>query len=263
MSACGVLSCVWMKIAVKPPVTSRAEGSRPMQLPVAGAEHRPRVAAEAALTPSDRYPCCAECAPATTGRGPFGGPAGAPACRPCPASQPEPHPQPMDDDRPPRLWWSMWKRFALAAVLIAALARHRDRDRGAEQGQRARRRGFPHAQPNQSAPKGLITAEYDRRPADLPGSRHRPPGALQRRARPRKPAAQRHDPARPLRPRTGPDVGDVDPARPARHHQNRRKGRSTPTRRSTPPTRSAAGSVARARAACWRPKRSSGKCSRR
>ena len=33
------------------------------------------------------------------------------------------------------------------------------------------------------------------------------------------PAAQRHDPARALRPRTGPDLGDVDPARPAGQHQ--------------------------------------------
>ena len=34
---------------------------------------------------------------------------------------PLPH-EPMNDERPPRLWWGMWKRFLLAAVLIVALS---------------------------------------------------------------------------------------------------------------------------------------------
>ncbi len=28
----------------------------------------------------------------------------------------------MNDERPPSHWWSMWKRFAIAAVLIVALS---------------------------------------------------------------------------------------------------------------------------------------------
>ena len=262
--AWGVLLCVWMKIAVKPPVTSRARREQAQELLVAGTEHGPRVAVEPAADAARLATLCAERAPAATGAG---GPT-AVRCRraervqPCPASQPEPCPQPMDDDRPPRLWLRMWKRFAVAALLIAAAQRHRDRHRGAQQGQPAGRRGVPHPQPHQG-PEGPDHRRIRRRPADLPGARDRPPRPLQRRPGPRKPAPQRHDPARPLRPEPGADDADVDPPRPAGRRSGPGTARNTPTRRSTPPTRSAASSEARARAACWRPKRSNGKCSRR
>src|SRR5436305_6958607 len=29
---------------------------------------------------------------------------------------------PLDDDRPPKLWWGMWKRFLLGSVVIVVLA---------------------------------------------------------------------------------------------------------------------------------------------
>ncbi len=58
------------------------------------------------------------------------------------------------------------------------------------------------------------------------------------------PAPQRHDPAGALRPRTGPDLGAVDPPRPDGQHQHAERASSTPTKRSTPPTRSAASSAA-------------------
>ena len=55
-----------------------------------------------------------------------------------------------------------------------------------------------------------------------------------------RPAAQRHDPARALRPRTGTDLGAVDPARPDGQHHDRQRPVLPAAKRSTPRTRSAA-----------------------
>jgi LCP family protein required for cell wall assembly len=66
----------------------------------------------------------------------------------------------MDDDRPPRLWWGMWKRFLLAAVLIAALAGSATATVALNKVSELAAEVFP-ALSHIKAPKGLITPEYE------------------------------------------------------------------------------------------------------
>ena len=83
---------------------------------------------------------------------------------------------PMDDERPPSLWRGMWLRFAIAAVVIVAPERRRDGDRRDEQDQRHRRRSLPEAEPHPRRRQGVVKPpEYERRAADVPGARLRPP----------------------------------------------------------------------------------------
>ncbi len=65
----------------------------------------------------------------------------------------------MDDERPPSLWWGMWKRFLLAAVLIMALSGAATATVALNKLTTLADEVFPSLS-HISAPKGLITPEY-------------------------------------------------------------------------------------------------------
>src|SRR5436305_13425747 len=66
----------------------------------------------------------------------------------------------MDDDHPPKLWLSMWKRFLLAAVLIAALAGTATATVALNKVNELAAEVFPTLS-HIKAPKGLVTPEYE------------------------------------------------------------------------------------------------------
>src|SRR5271167_1092029 len=66
----------------------------------------------------------------------------------------------MNDERPPALWWGMWKRFIVAAVLIAGLAAGATATVALNTVSGLAAEVFP-ALSHIKAPKGLITPEYD------------------------------------------------------------------------------------------------------
>ena len=102
--------------------------------------------------------------------------------------------------------------------------RRRDHGLDAAHRQPARRRGLPQAQPDPHA-EGPDHVDLQRRPQDLPDPRLRQTLRLQEQRRTRSRGAQRHDAAGALRPRTGTDLGALDPARSARlDHGARRAG---------------------------------------
>jgi LCP family protein required for cell wall assembly len=65
----------------------------------------------------------------------------------------------MDDDRPPSLWWGMWKRFLIAGVLIVALSGAATATVALNKLTTLADEVFPHLS-HITAPKGLITPEY-------------------------------------------------------------------------------------------------------
>ncbi|HUB74778.1 MAG TPA: LCP family protein [Solirubrobacteraceae bacterium] len=65
----------------------------------------------------------------------------------------------MDDERPPSLWWGMWKRFALAGVLIVALSAAATATVALNKITTIADEVFPRLS-HISAPKGLLTPEY-------------------------------------------------------------------------------------------------------
>jgi LCP family protein required for cell wall assembly len=65
----------------------------------------------------------------------------------------------MDDERPPSLWWGMWKRFLIAGVLIIALSGAATATVALNKLTTLADEVFPHLS-HISAPKGLITPEY-------------------------------------------------------------------------------------------------------
>jgi LCP family protein required for cell wall assembly len=65
----------------------------------------------------------------------------------------------MNDERPPSLWWGMWKRFLLAAVLIVALSGAATATVALNKLTTLADEVFPSLS-HISAPKGLITPEY-------------------------------------------------------------------------------------------------------
>jgi LCP family protein required for cell wall assembly len=65
----------------------------------------------------------------------------------------------MDDERPPSLWWSMWKRFLVAGVLIAALSGVATATVALNTVSGIADEVFPKLS-QINAPKGLITPEY-------------------------------------------------------------------------------------------------------
>ncbi len=65
----------------------------------------------------------------------------------------------MNDERPPSLWWGMWKRFLLAGVLIAALSGAATATVALNKLTTLADEVFPSLS-HISAPKGLITPEY-------------------------------------------------------------------------------------------------------
>jgi polyisoprenyl-teichoic acid--peptidoglycan teichoic acid transferase len=70
---------------------------------------------------------------------------------------------PMDDERPPRLWWSMWKRFLLGAVLIVALSAGATATVALNTVNGIAEEVFPRLS-QINAPKGLVTPEYNEGP---------------------------------------------------------------------------------------------------
>jgi polyisoprenyl-teichoic acid--peptidoglycan teichoic acid transferase len=68
--------------------------------------------------------------------------------------------QPMNEDRPPALWWSMWKRFLLAAVLIVALSAGATATVALNTVNGLAEEVFPKLS-QVDAPKGLVTPEYN------------------------------------------------------------------------------------------------------
>jgi len=66
----------------------------------------------------------------------------------------------MDDERPPSLWWGMWKRFLIAGVLIAALSGGATATVALNTVSRLADEVFPTLN-HIKAPKGLITPEYN------------------------------------------------------------------------------------------------------
>jgi len=66
----------------------------------------------------------------------------------------------MDDERAPRLWWAMWKRFLIAAVLIVALSAGATATVALNTVSGLAAEVFPTLS-HISAPKGLVTPEYN------------------------------------------------------------------------------------------------------
>jgi polyisoprenyl-teichoic acid--peptidoglycan teichoic acid transferase len=69
----------------------------------------------------------------------------------------------MTDERPPSLWWGMWKRFLVAGVLIVALSGAATATVALNKLTTIADEVFPHLS-HISAPKGLITPEYSEGP---------------------------------------------------------------------------------------------------
>jgi polyisoprenyl-teichoic acid--peptidoglycan teichoic acid transferase len=69
----------------------------------------------------------------------------------------------MDDERPPSLWWGMWKRFLLAGVLIAALSGAATATVALNTVSSLAHEVFPEIA-KIKAPKGLVQLVYDGRP---------------------------------------------------------------------------------------------------
>ncbi len=65
----------------------------------------------------------------------------------------------MNDERPPSLWWGMWKRFLIAGVLIIALSGAATATVALNKLTTLADEVFPHLS-HINAPKGLITPEY-------------------------------------------------------------------------------------------------------
>jgi LCP family protein required for cell wall assembly len=65
----------------------------------------------------------------------------------------------MNEERPPSLWWGMWKRFLIAGVLIVALSGAATATVALNKLTTLADEVFPHLS-HISAPKGLITPEY-------------------------------------------------------------------------------------------------------
>src|SRR5437868_3640836 len=65
----------------------------------------------------------------------------------------------MDDQRPPSLWWGMWKRFLIAAVLIVAMSAAATATVALNTVSGIADEVFP-ALNQVKAPKGLVTPEY-------------------------------------------------------------------------------------------------------
>ncbi len=65
----------------------------------------------------------------------------------------------MNDERPPRLWWGMWQRFLIAAVLIVALAAGATATVALNTVSGIAEEVFPRLS-QINAPKGLVTPEY-------------------------------------------------------------------------------------------------------
>ena len=126
-----------MKIAVKPAITSSADGHEPQELPVSRAEHAQRAYPSYPALHADRLATLdADSAP-SGGRRVLVHPDLRMSLLRCRTRS-------MDDERPPRLSRGMWMRFAIAGVLIVALSGGCDGDRGAQHGQRASpKRMFP------------------------------------------------------------------------------------------------------------------------
>ena len=66
----------------------------------------------------------------------------------------------MNDERPPSLWWGMWKRFLLAGVLIVALSGAATATVALNKITTLADEVFPTLS-HINAPKGLVTPEYD------------------------------------------------------------------------------------------------------
>jgi polyisoprenyl-teichoic acid--peptidoglycan teichoic acid transferase len=66
----------------------------------------------------------------------------------------------MDDERPPSLWWGMWKRFLLAGVLIAALSGAATATVALNTVSSLAHEVFPEIA-KINAPKGLVQLKYD------------------------------------------------------------------------------------------------------
>ena len=66
----------------------------------------------------------------------------------------------MNDERPPRLWWGMWKRFLIAAVLIVALSAGATATVALNTVSGIAEEVFPKLS-QINAPKGLVTPEYN------------------------------------------------------------------------------------------------------
>jgi LCP family protein required for cell wall assembly len=65
----------------------------------------------------------------------------------------------MNDERPPSLWWSMWKRFLIAGVVIVGLSGAATATVALNEVSSIAHQVFPELS-HISAPKGLLTAEY-------------------------------------------------------------------------------------------------------
>jgi LCP family protein required for cell wall assembly len=65
----------------------------------------------------------------------------------------------MNDERPPSLWWGMWKRFLIAGVLIVALSGAATATVALNEVSSIAHQVFPELS-HISAPKGLLTPEY-------------------------------------------------------------------------------------------------------
>ena len=162
----------------------------------------------------------------------------------------------MDDERPPSLWWGMWKRFLIGGVLIVLLSGAATATIALNTASSIAEKVFENTF---KAPPGVVTPVYSGGPQTflILGS--------DRRAR-SKDAYDRTDPPHSdtiLLVRFDPEQGQTSVLSIPRDLMVNitAKGGYYPSERSTPRTRSAASSAAPGAGWCWRPKRSSTKCS--
>ena len=164
----------------------------------------------------------------------------------------------MNDERPPSLWWGMWKRFAIAGVLIAVLSGAATATVALNKIKTVAEEVFPKLS-QINAPKGLVTPEYGGGPQTflILGSDRRS-GSKNTGERDASPHSDTI-----LLVRFDPEQGQTSVLSIPRDllvNITTPSGQITSTRRSMPPTRSAARSAASTRRACSPPKRSSMKC---
>ena len=201
------MSSAWMKIAVKPAITSSAEGTRPSSSRfLALSTHVERTSRSGAGTPTSSLP--------------YGDVRAAGGLAHASIQPYELFPGDIPWMSSALLRWrgACGSASLVAALLIAALSGGATATIALNEVERASRDEIFKAA-TRSSSKPDRDRRIHGRPADVPRARLRPAREVQGRARPHRPAAQRHDPARALRPRPGTDLGAVDPARPAGQHQ--------------------------------------------
>ena len=177
--------CCWMKIAVKPAVTSSAAGIRPSSSRLLGLSTAPSVPQTARQRHAGRrlLRACdagsADCRCRTHARWA----SGVRLRMSVPMSG---YPVTSHGRRAPaRAWWSMCEALRDRRGADRRAQRRGDRDGGAQQDHEHRQRGISRSSTRSRRRRGVVDGRIQRRPADLPDPRLRPARGREGRLRPR------------------------------------------------------------------------------